>query len=124
MTTYPIADDAGKHFAFEIENVYLTLSKAAALLRSHDGVSDIQQRRLFRGPMDLHLRFRFRGVPFILWEPYGDSGRYWIGPANEQQAHPDVADLQTTFDRYDPPFLRKALAYLVALKFLAPARQK
>ena len=124
MTTYPILDNAGKRFAFEIENVYLTLSKAAALLRSVDGVSDIQQRRLFRRPMDVHVRFRYRGVPFIVWEPYADSSRYWIGPEDAERAHPDVGDLQAAFDRYDPPFVLKALGYVVSLKFLLPARQK
>jgi hypothetical protein len=123
MTTYPILDNAGKRFAFEIENVYLTLSKAAALLRSVDGVSDIEQRRLFRRPMDVHVRFRYRGVPFIVWEPYADSSRYWIGP-EDARAHPDVGDLQAAFDRYNPPFVLKALGYLVSLKFLVPARQK
>lgn len=124
MTTYPILDNTGTPFAFEIENVYLTLSRVTTLLRSIDGVSDIQQRRLFRGPMDVHVRFRYRGVPFVVWEPYGDSSRYWIGPSDEQQAHPDIAALQATFNGYEPPLLVKALGYLVSLKFLVPARQK
>jgi len=117
MNTYLILDNIGKPFAFEVENFYLSPSKAATLLRSVNGVSDIQQRRLFRQPMDVHVRFRFRGVPFIVWEPYGDSSRYWIGPADEQQAHPDVVDLQAAFGRYDPPVLLKALGYVFSLKF-------
>ena len=123
MTTYSILDSAERLLAFEIENVYLTVSKAAALLQSVDGVSDIERRQLFRKPMDVHIRFRFRGVPFIVWEPYGDSSRYWIGPADKEQAHPNVADLQATFDRYEPPFVLRALGYIVSLKFLLPVQR-
>jgi len=124
MTTYTVLDNTGKAFAFEIQNVYLTLSKAAALLRSVDDVSDIQQRRLLHRPMDVHLRFRYRGEPFVVWEPYADSSRYWIGPDDAAHTHPDIGDLQAAFARYDPPFALKAVGYLVSLKFLFPSRQK
>lgn len=122
VTTYPILNDGGQPFAFEVENIYLTLSKAAAVLRSVQGVSDIQQRGLFRRPMDVHLRFRYCGEPFVVWEPYGDSSRYWIGPDEPAQLHPDIGALQTAFDLYRPPFLLRALGNLITLKFLG--RQK
>lgn len=124
MTTYPIQDAAGRPFAFEVENVYLTLSKATALLKSADGVSDVRQRRLFRRPTDVHVRFRYRGVPFVLWEPYADSSPYWIGPEDEQGDHVDVGDLRVIFDRHDPPFVLKAFGYLLSFRFLVPTKHK
>ena len=124
VTTYPILDNGGMPFAFEVEKVYLTLSKAAALLRSVEGVSDIQQRGLFRRPTDLHLRFRYRGEPFVVWEPYADSSRYWIGPDDTARSQPDIGVLQAAFDRHHPPFLLRALGYMISLKFLATVRQK
>lgn len=124
MTTYPINDLAGTTFAFEVESVYLTLSGVAALLRSVDGVSDVWQRRLFLRPTDVHVRFHYRGLPFMVWEPHADSSRYWIGPEGPDPEHADVGDLKAAFDQYDPPFILKALGYLFSLRFLVPARQK
>jgi hypothetical protein len=109
-------------FAFEVENVYVTPSRAATVLRSVDGVSDMRQRSLFRGPTDVHVRFQYRGVPFVIWEPYADSSRYWIGPENESGNHADIGALLDAFDRYDPPFVVRALGYLISLKFLRTAR--
>jgi hypothetical protein len=118
MTTHPVYDDTGRAFAFEVEAIYLPLASGVSLLRPIDGVSDVRRRRLFHRPADIHIRFRYRGVPFVLWEPYGDSSRYWIGPEDERGDHPDVGDLRAAFARHRPPIWVKVLAYLFRFQFL------
>jgi hypothetical protein len=120
MTTYPILDATGRRYAFEVESVYLTLSKGVTVLKAVDGVSNLQKRRLFRRPMDVHVRFRYRGVAFVVWEPYADSSRYWIGPEHPERSQMDVADLQAAFDAYDPPLLLKVLGNLLSRRFWMP----
>jgi hypothetical protein len=124
MTTYPIRDAAGTLFAFEIENAYVFPSTIVTLVRSVEGVSGVWQRPLFRRPMDIHVRFRYLGVPFMVWEPYGDSSRYWIGPDDDCAEHQDIAPIRSAFDVYTPPLPFRVIGYLVGLKFLELFRRQ
>jgi hypothetical protein len=72
--------------------------------------------------MDVHVRFRYRGATFVVWEPHGDSSRYWIGPEDPERPRMDVGDLQATFDRYDPPLLLKIFGNLLSPKFWVPGQ--
>jgi hypothetical protein len=38
----------------------------------------------------------FHGVPFVVWEPWGDNSRYWIGPAVTKAA-PDLGPVTQDF---------------------------
>lgn len=116
MTTFPMRDSAGTTFAFEIDNVAITPSKAAAVLRSIDGVSDVKPRRIFRRPTDIHVRFRYGGVAFVVWEPYADSNRYWIGPQDDKQEHIEIGVVEAAFNRYSPPMIFRVLGNLLALR--------
>jgi GNAT superfamily N-acetyltransferase len=49
-------------------------------LRGIPGVSNVRPRKLWVGPQDVHIRFTYRGQECIVWEPYGDNSRWWIGP--------------------------------------------
>jgi hypothetical protein len=93
MRTYPIHDEAGDMFAFEIANVVVA-RRFAALLQSIDGVSDVRPRRRWTGSPDVHIRFRDRDREYIVWEPYGDSSRWWIGPDDDNPAHGSVEGIE------------------------------
>jgi hypothetical protein len=56
-----------------------------------DGVTDVRPRSRWVGSPDVHLRFRYRGREAIVWKPYGDNSRWWIGPENAAGSDP-VAD--------------------------------
>jgi hypothetical protein len=119
MTTYPIHDPQGERvIAFEIENVYIGVPTIARLLESVDGITHIHQRRWFRGPDDVHVVFRFRDQECIVWEPYGDSSRYWIGP---QSPVPDLdmRTVQEVFNRYQQPVFRRVVGNILSLRIFS-----
>jgi hypothetical protein len=118
MNTYPVRDGANRTYAFEIENAYISRMKAASLVRSVGGVSDVRVRRLFGSDPDVHIKFAYKGQAFMVWEPYGDSSRFWIGPEDELQVHVNISTLEAVFREYRPPILARILGNLVSLRFL------
>jgi len=60
MRTYPIKDDAGVLFAFEI-NAQLLGGRLARVLCQVEGVADVRRRRWWVGSPDVHIRFLYRG---------------------------------------------------------------
>ena len=117
MKTYPIKTEQGMCWAFEIENAYIRPRTIAALLADVSDIADIQPRKPFSASDEIHLRFRFRGREFVVWEPYGDNSRYWIGPADEKEAPIDAAELQAAFDRYAPSLPTKIFGDIITLNF-------
>lgn len=85
MKTYPLCDARGTKVAFEVDNTFVRMSSLAKALQSHADVSIIRQRKLFEHG-DVHLWFCYKSVQYILWEPFGDNSRYWIGPEGEVSA--------------------------------------
>ena len=117
MKTYAILNDNGRSWAFEIENAYIGPRNIASLLAGINSVSHIRKRQLFSPSDDIHLRFRYCDREYIVWEPFGDNSRYWIGPADEMDMSVDVSELITAFEQYRPQFLCKIFGDLVTLKF-------
>ena len=117
MKTYPINSESGDELAFEIENAYIGTRKIAALLANVSGVTDVCRRRLFSSSDDVHLQFRFHGYEFVVWEPYGDNSRYWVGPKNEKERPKYVNELRAAFEYYKPPFLIHILGDVITLNF-------
>jgi hypothetical protein len=79
MRTYPLRNETGVLFAFEVDAPLLG-RRLARVLADTAGVSDARRRRWWRGSSDVHIRFRYHEREFIVWEPFGDNGRWWIGP--------------------------------------------
>jgi hypothetical protein len=67
----------------------------------------------------VHVTFKYLGLDYIVWEPFGDNSRYWIGPAQEdaQSSNTDVAPLANAFRDYQPPILVKMFGDLITLNF-------
>lgn len=93
MRTYPINDDAGVLFAFEI-NAQLLGRRLARLLGQVEGVSAVRRRRWWVGSPDVHIRFLYHGREYIVWEPFGDNSRWWIGPDDPSAEHVSLADIE------------------------------
>ena len=114
MITYPISGDGVPVRAFEIENVYIGLKQISELLKSVSGVSDVRMRKLFSGNSVIHIEFSYLDTDCIVWEPYGDSSRYWIGPKDDKSSAVDMKNIQSAFDGYKTPILKKLVGDLIS----------
>ncbi|GAB2838728.1 hypothetical protein GCM10027277_02040 [Pseudoduganella ginsengisoli] len=123
MNTFPILNSDCAHIlAFEIEHPYITMHAITRLLATTEGVTDVRLRRLER---DFKIEFKFRSLPYVVWEPHGADGRYWIGPDAETPRGADVAALRTTFERYRPSALRMLYGSLVSsLQFTGLSKKR
>jgi hypothetical protein len=118
MRTFPAARKQAHPLAFEIENVYASPRAIARVLTGVDGVSDVNLGGRFGSSNDIRVQFKYRDRDYVVWEPYGDNSRYWIGPKNLDDASVDIAQLEDAFKRYRPPFYRAFLGDLVTLRLL------
>lgn len=109
MKTYPIKNvESGELFAFEVRVLGTSISRIVGVL-AQLGATDIHTRRLFGRPRDVHVRFVYEGVKCMVWEPYGDSSRYWIGPEDESD-RPNLAKVEEAFREQAPSILQRILA--------------
>lgn len=111
------SSDHRRKFAFEIKKAYIAPAVIARLLSSVEYVTDIQRRKIFSAAADVHLSFNYIGQPYIVWEPYGDSSRYWIGPGLDTERDVDITPIETVFRCYRPPFHRALLGNILSLRF-------
>lgn len=81
-------------------------------------MTDVVQRRLFSRDSEAHVKFTYQGQPCIVWEPYGDSSRYWIGPESADVFAGDMAPVEKVFAGYRPPLHRTLVGDLLTLRFL------
>mgnify|MGYP000439319651 CR=1 FL=1 len=73
MRTKTLYNSEGKRTGFEIDFM-LTMRKVKKVLSNMEGITDVQTRRLFSDFSDwVHMRFRYKGIPFVVMEPFGDS---------------------------------------------------
>jgi len=119
MQTHPILTKDGTRLpAFEVENAYIGPATIARLLAQVQGVTDVQQRKMLAKSNDVHVNFKYRGQPWIVWEPYGDSSRYWIGPQDQAESEIDATEIEDAFKRHCPPFHRMLLGDMLTLRFI------
>jgi hypothetical protein len=98
MKTYPIyASDKSTLFAFEIPNTFVRLSSIARTLASVDGVKNIERRKWFSISADVPIKFQYQGIEYIVWEPFGDNSRYWIGPRHTDGSVKDIRVVEAAF---------------------------
>jgi hypothetical protein len=98
MRTFPIKDDHRNVFAFEIHAQYLGW-RLARRLRDIPGISDVRPRRWWVGSTDVHIRFRYRGREYLVWEPYEDNSRWWIGPEDESDPFISLDEVERAIAR-------------------------
>jgi len=117
MRTYTNRDDEGRITGFDIDIVYLSLATICRVLARIDGVSEIRKRRPFSAFDEIHIRFRFHGTECVVWEPFGDNSRYYIGQ-EKTPAPVDLSALEQAFKNYEPPIHRKVIGDIVTLRFV------
>jgi hypothetical protein len=66
-------------------------------LESVPGVTEARRGGDWFAGDENRAHFLFHGVPFVVWEPWGDNSRYWIGPADTKAAAPDLGPLMQAF---------------------------
>jgi hypothetical protein len=128
MKTYPVVNDKKDRTPiFQIESAQIGSANAVQVLTQIEGVTDVQLRKMFSKSSDIHVTFKYMGQPYIVWEPFGDNSRYWIGPADMVEGAEDVPDIQhpsdlarleEAFKRYKVPFHRAFLDDLITLRFI------
>ena len=116
MDIYKLQNEGGDDFAFEMNNVYITKKQIAQLLSGIDQVDAIKVRQAWSSPDDVHVEFQYQGESFIVWEPFADSSRYWIGP-KEKSCQVDMRHLQSAFEGFQPKLIRRILGDLLTLSF-------
>ena len=118
METYPIKDNDGFQHGFEIEVVYVSPKKISKILSKVDGVTNIQNRKMFDMGNEIHIEFDFLGEKFVVWEPYGDSSRYWLCLKDKHStSRPDISRLEKAFVQYNPPAIVRLFGDLISLNF-------
>ncbi len=118
MKTFPILNQDGSKRAFEVENLYIGVRTICEILQSDCEVVDLAPRRLFSSHSDIHIRFKYRGKDFIVWEPYGDSSRCWIGEESDAASSDLLSQIELKFIRYKPKIFRKIIGDILSLNFL------
>ena len=103
MTIYELNAPGQRVEAFEVDNLTLVWRPLLRrVLESAPGVSDVQVGSRYFG--DEHrAHFRYHGVAFVVWEPFGDNSRYWIGPEDQAGEVPDLTGLMDAFRAFGPP---------------------
>ena len=119
MQTYPLFNQAGRLFAFEIENVYVGRRRIGALLARVNDVSEVKVSRSFLPRGDVHVDFLYGGKQYVVWEPWGDSSRFWIGPREESDEPVDIQALEKVFRSYRPPLATRVLGSIASVTFLS-----
>ena len=100
MKTYPLQNERGETYAFEMPNSWFLSSRGVARYFSRcPGVTISRVRRLFALDDEIHVEFEFSGESFQVWEPYGDNSRYWIGPTEDPQRRRSSIDELQAFVR-------------------------
>ncbi len=115
MKVHPLSRANGHLFvAFEIDRAYMGLSKVGELLESLEQVVEVEEWG--RNSSDIRLKFKYSGAEFCVWEPFGDNGRYWIGPIDESADY-DIEPLTELFETYRPGPIAAALGNILTLNF-------
>src|SRR6185436_1214745 len=116
MKTYPLMKNGTLH-AFEVDNIYIGTMTIAKIISKNLGVTKTKLRKLFDNKNENHLEFEFDNGHFVVWEPFGDSSRYWIGPKDSRQTLPQIAQIEALLQQHRPFFLRKFFGDLITLNF-------
>ena len=115
MRTHKFYNDKDVLFAFEIENIYISVKRIKKLLESINSVENISSGRNV-AVADVRIKFEYCGDQFIVMEPFGDNSRFWIG-AEENSKSFDVSAIERVFSNYKPPVFIRLLGNLVSLNF-------
>jgi hypothetical protein len=122
MKILPIPNDASEVHAFQVPNMWLSRGAAFNVVKNTPGVTVLRPpRRMFsRQPdRDDFCQFQIGKRTFVIWEPWGDSSRYWIG-SDPAEPSAELKLLAASFASYRP-FLHWSALIRLALLLVIPA---
>ena len=109
MKTYDFKDADGRVFAYEVDNFHLGRNGLCRLVTRIPGCIVARKPNWFRWPFrgeDEFCEFELDGIRFVVWEPWGDNCRYWVGPKSEEGSSPkwcpQVERVREAFGRARP----------------------
>ena len=108
MTIHDLRNSDGNVFAFEVSNFLLSRRACCRIVRRIPGAHLLNQPPFFSWPWsseDEFCEFELDAVKFVVWEPWGDSSRYWIGPQPLRWV-PEITWVREAFARSGPFGLR------------------
>jgi hypothetical protein len=115
MRTYPVNDESGAMYAFEIDSSTVSPRRLSYLVRSRLGAVVTKGPQGFFSREDWRLRFLHARIEFEVWEPFGDNSRYWIGPAGENPQRTDaIDDIHSMLRDYKPTVVQRLLSLVGA----------
>jgi hypothetical protein len=119
MKIFPVFNaDGFKTSAFEVENAYIGVATIINLLKNTECVTEIKPRKIFDRSCDIHVEFKYMEQPFIVWEPFGDNSRYWIGPQDRAESGIDITELEKTIANHKPTLIRKIVGDILSLRLI------
>jgi|GEM_PF-2702793 len=103
---------------FTFEHTYITEHKIKEILESLDSVSNI--RTFFAIPLihDIHIKFDYHQIPYVVYEPWADSSLWCIEPEKEFDGKVDISELKNAFKNYRPNLVRRIIGYVFNFMFL------
>jgi len=98
MKTFLLNSGEGELTGFEVSNSFLSSGGIARCVRRIRGCDVVSSRRWFSAD-EVHVRFLFASKRFIVWEPFGDNSRLWVGPEDGEVIPPEIIeDLRLKFE--------------------------
>ena len=111
LKIFELLNDDGQIFAFEYNSTLTSMNDLKGIIESIKGVSDLQLRKSFGTSPDVVASFKLQDNAFLVWEPHGDSSRFWVGPDEEKQDL-DITDIRRAFESYEPSLIRKVIGVI------------
>ena len=109
MIVEELADKSGEVYAFQVQSILIPLKRIIKLLQRESSVAQIKTRSVLECNPDVHCEFVYRGERYMIWEPYGDSSRYWVGPISDEAPQVDISPLVQLFQNYRVGFMRQLI---------------
>ena len=118
MKTFPIKKKDGRLISFEIDNSDIWPQKIIKILSALKGVTNIQKKKLFQRLDEtysdtIHFKFRYKNTEFIVWEPYGDNSRYWIGPKDDKSQDIDITEIESAFQQINQAVTPRVVMWII-----------
>jgi hypothetical protein len=119
VKAFEIRDDSGQVYAFEVRQLFISVGSFSQVLSQVASVSGVCRPSRASRKEGARIEFQCGGKQYVVWEPFGDSSRYWIGPLDEfNRCEPHDLDAVITAVRaYQTPIVRRILGNLLSLNF-------
>ena len=94
MRVHDLKDEEGRVYAFEVGNFMLGRRGVLRIVRRIPSA----QLVAFHRRREHFCEFDVHGFRFVVWEPWNDNSRYWIGP-QPRSAEAPLGTVRAAFER-------------------------